>query len=478
MTGLMAACATTPPSPSSVAPAPSTPPATAPASVGATATPQSSSQVGAAITASGIQARLDALARVSTRDDGYRALGSRGYDAAAELVAAELRAAGWQVTEDVFTTDAFVDEGGSELTVDARTFGAADILPLIFAPAGDVTGPVVAIDWDAPVATGRGCQVADYGDLPDGAIVLVRSGQCFRRDQVLAAQQAGAAGFVAGYPTTGSGQPLRPTLIEPAGLTIPAVSATGPAGDALAAAAAAGGTARLVTHVSTAPAETRSVIGELTGSTSDRVVMVGAHLDSVVDGPGINDNGSGVAALLEIAKALGETRPGATIRLAFWAAEEVGLLGSSRYVGALSDADRADMVAYLNADMVASPNGFAGVYADARAPTGSAAIHDLLVPAVGRHGMTAVDVVEGGSDHIPFANAGIAIGGVFSGASDPLTADQASVSGSTVGLPADPCYHQACDDGSNVDTELGRVLAGALADVALVVADDPMLPPR
>ena len=90
--------------------------------------------------------------------------------------------------------------------------------------------------------------------------------------------------------------------------------------------------------------------------------MLGAHLDSVVDGPGINDNGSGVAALLELARALGGSRPGATIRLAFWSAEELGLHGSSRYVAGLSDEERDGILVYLNADMVASPNGFAGVY--------------------------------------------------------------------------------------------------------------------
>ena len=106
------------------------------------------------------------------------------------------------MTADAYDGLAFVDEGGSSLEVGGRTFGADDLLPLIFAPPGDVEGPVVAIDWNpaATAADGKGCAVTHYGDLPANAIVVVRSGDCLRRDQVIAAQQAGAAAFVAVYP--------------------------------------------------------------------------------------------------------------------------------------------------------------------------------------------------------------------------------------------------------------------------------------
>ncbi len=90
-----------------------------------------------------------------------------------------------------------------------------------------------------------------------------------------------------------------------------------------------------MTHARTAPVRTRSILAELPGSEPGVVVMLGAHLDSVIDGPGMNDDGSGVAALLEIARALGGTRPRATIRLAFWSGEELGLHGSYGYATAL-----------------------------------------------------------------------------------------------------------------------------------------------
>ena len=471
MAGLLAACGATPtPTPTSRGSGIATPPSTAGPSDAATPS--------GAITEAGLRARLDALARVST-GAGFRAVGAPGFDAAADLVAADLRSAGWTVTEDTFTTASFADPGGSILAVDGRSFGVDDIRPLIFAPAGEVSGPVVAIDWDpnAIEPTGLGCTAADYGTLPKGAIVLVRSGPCLRRDQVLAAQGAGAGAFVAGIPSAASGDVLRPTLIDPDGLEIPAVAASRPVGDALAAAAAAGGTARLVTHASTTPVATRSIIGELTGSQPDKVIMLGAHLDSVIDGPGINDNGSGVAGLLEIARALSGSHPRATVRLAFWSGEELGLHGSFRYVTGLSQRDRAAIVAYLNADMVGSPNGFAGVYDEPGAPAGSDSIRDLFSAAVARTGATPAPIDVGrGSDHFAFAQAGIPTGGVFSGAWEPVSMAQASTSGATAGLPADPCYHRPCDDGSKVDLGLVRSLVAALLDVTTRLSDDPTLP--
>jgi len=440
--------------------------------------PPDARTVTAIITEDGLRSHLAKLADATDVTTGYRSVGSPGYDAAADLVAAELRGAGWAVTEDAYTAPTFADGGGSVLEAGGGTYGPDDILPLIFAPAGEATGPIVAIDWVPETAdrTGKGCQVADYGDLPEGAIVLVRSGPCFRREQVLAAQAAGAAGFVAAYGWAPSGGVPRATLIDPGGLEIPAIAAAGPAAEALAAAAAAGGSVRLATDASTTRLRTRSIIGELAGSEPENVIMLGAHLDSVIDGPGINDDGSGVAALLEIARALRQTRPRATIRLAFWSGEELGLQGSVHYVTGLTATERGAIIAYLNADMVASPNGFAGVYDEASAPEGSKAIGALLTAAVERAGGASVAVdLDGGSDHVPFGQAGIPTGGVFSGAGEPVSEVQAASHGATASQPADTCYHRPCDDLANVDLELARLLTAALADVTVRLANTPDL---
>jgi hypothetical protein len=430
------------------------------------------------ITEAGLRARLDELAVVSTAGNGFRALGSRGYDAAADRVEATLRAAGWRVADDRFTTSAFADPGGSSLTVGGMTFAAGDIAPLIFAPPGDVEGPVVAIGWDPDggVPNGRGCATGDYAGVPAGAIVLVAPAPCRRREAILAAQKASVAAFMAGYPAAPAGRALRPTLIEPSGLEIPAAGATRPVGDALAAAAVAGGTAHLVTRSSTKPVTTRSIIAELPGSDPGPVVMVGAHLDSVVDGPGINDNASGVAALLEIAQALRGRQFRATIRLAFWSAEETGIHGSTHYVTSLSDAERGRIVAYLNADMLASPNGYAGVYDGIGMPPGSAAVSGLLMAAGARAGVLPTPIGSGASDDIAFAQAGVPIGGVAAGASEILGEEVAIAAGSTAGKPADACYHQPCDDAGNVRLDLGRALTRTLADATVQLAVDGRLP--
>ena len=452
----------------------SAPPSLAPSATAATV----ASAPGSAISEAGLGARLDALAAVSTREAGFRAVGGTGLVAAADLVERELRALGWQVSDDRFTTPGFVDPGGSSVEVGGTTFTMGDVAPLIFAPAGDVSGPVVAIGWDAtPTApNGRGCATADYGHLPDGAIVLVAPGPCIRRVAIQAAQAAGAAAFVAGYPAAEPGAVLRPTLLEPSGIDIPAVGATRPVGDALAAAAASGGTARVVSKATSETVETRSIIGELPGSQPGVVVMLGAHLNSVVDGPGINDNGSGVAALLEIAGALRDSHPRAAIRLGFWTAEEIGLFGSRNYVDGLTPAERDEILVYLNADMLASPNGFAGVYEDSSGTAEGRAVTDRLTAAVQRAGGVPLTTPVGGSDHRSFEEAGVLVGGVHSGANELLTAEEAAAGGSTVGKPADACYHQACDDRSNVRLDLGRILTASLADVAAALANEPVLP--
>jgi len=443
---------------------------------------------------------------------GTRALGTDGFAASAAYVETALRAAGWTVASDAFDAPVFLDPGGSRLEVPSgHVFGPGDVAPLIYAPAGQVTARVVVLGWDPRDTrpTGRGCNVGDYPPGSAGAIVAVRPGPCYRRDQVLAAQQAGAVGFVALNAAFGPGEVRRSTLIQPDGLRIPALAGTRDVGNALADIAApvggggGGGTSStspgigtadasptsspagsgsgsqalvtLVTRATTEVRPTRSILAELPGTEPERVVMLGAHLDSVLDGPGIDDNGSGVSALLSFARAAAAaTRPKATLRLAFWAAEEVGLLGSGRYVANLDADQRHAIVAYLNADMLGSPNGFPGVYAEPDAPPGSTTLTAELQGALATFGSPNVTVdMAGGSDHAPFMRAGVPVGGLFSGALEPVTGEQSTASGSSPGHPADPCYHLACDGAANVDVDRVTTLARALGVVALELADDP-----
>ncbi|MTE20485.1 M28 family peptidase [Streptomyces sp. TRM43335] len=198
-----------------------------------------------------------------------------------------------------------------------------------------------------------------------------------------------------------------------------------------------------------------NLIADWPGGDPDAVVMAGAHLDSVSSGAGINDNGSGSAAVLETALAVARTgyRPDKHLRFAWWGAEELGLVGSRFYVNSLSSAQRADIDGYLNFDMVGSPNAGYFVYDD-----------DPVIEAVLKDWFTARGIPteietegDGRSDHASFKNAGIPVGGLFTGAGRTKTTAQARKWGGTAGVPFDRCYHSSCDTTANInDTALDR----------------------
>ncbi|GAB2915813.1 M28 family peptidase [Streptomyces mayteni] len=193
-----------------------------------------------------------------------------------------------------------------------------------------------------------------------------------------------------------------------------------------------------------------NLLAEWPTSGSDEVLMAGAHLDSVGAGAGMNDNGSGSAALLATALAVAEAdaTPDRRLRFAWWGAEELGLVGSRAYVADLTAAERAGIAGYLNVDMVASRNAGYFVYDD-----------DAEIEAVFTDWFDARSIpteasteADGRSDHAPFANVGIPVGGLFTGAGNVKTTAQAARWGGTAGQPFDPCYHRACDTGANLNT--------------------------
>jgi aminopeptidase S len=216
-----------------------------------------------------------------------------------------------------------------------------------------------------------------------------------------------------------------------------------------------------------------NVLAERAGAGArDEVIMLGAHLDSVLAGPGINDNGSGVATLLVIADRLRELPPPErTVRFAFWGAEEGGPFGSAAYVAALDPAELARVTAYLNFDILGSPNAVRFVYDEAGAAAGSGDLTDLFTAALEEAGLAWDPIdLEGDSDHGPFAAAGVPTGGLFSGGFEPVTDAQAAAHGALAGEPADACSHHACDTIDNVDLatlqELARIVARVLVALA------------
>jgi Iap family predicted aminopeptidase len=362
----------------------------------------------AEIRAPGLREHLLALQQIADENGGNRAAGTPGSEASAEYVADRLREGGWRVELEPVTFPYF-DERSPPRLGDFEE--GEDFRTLSYSGSGRVEGRVRRF--------GLGCERDDFGALEEGEIAVVARGECFFRDKARNAESARAAALL--IVDGESDEPPSATLGAP-GIEIPVLAVGAAAGRAL------GPRVELEVDAVSERRRTVNVIAETSAGRGDRVVMAGGHLDSVPAGAGINDNGSGTAALLEMADALGGRAPGAQVRLAFWGAEELGLIGSRRYVRELEPEEREEIAAYLNLDMVGSPNPARGVYSDA-----DPEIESLLRRLVGPR--AEEENAGGNSDHAPFQRAGVPVGGLFTGA----------------GRPHDPCYHRACDDIDNID---------------------------
>lgn len=216
----------------------------------------------------------------------------------------------------------------------------------------------------------------------------------------------------------------------------------------------------------------------LTGDPTN-VVMIGAHLDSVLTGPGIQDNGSGSAAILEVAKQMAKVMPRNKVRFAWWGAEESdanppgppALLGSSYYIDTLSSEEKANIALYLNFDRVGSPNFVRFIYDGSgnEFPDGSNAITTFFESFYAGRSLPyeTFSSVTFQSSHQAFIQAGIPAGGIFTGAEGIKTAEQVAIYGGTAGEQYDPCYHLACDTFDNVSLEALDLNAEAIATATL-----------
>jgi len=406
---------------------------------------------------------------IATDNGGLRTAGTAGYEASVQYVAEQLREMGYSVEVPEFEMATYLELPGGTVGVDGGpTFETGDdFKAMIYSASGDFSAAVTPVGFDD--GQNGGCDAADFDGFVAGTIALAPPGSCFRRQVVLNAVAAGAVALVVSYPQYAQGEPRRPTLLSPDGIDIPVLSATGEVGETLQTAAEDGSQVHISVTTEIGQAMVHNVIAESHGI-AERVVMLGGHLDGVHDGPGINDNGSGPAALLEIARVLAEERPWARVRFAFWGGEEFGLLGSGAYVDGLEADGRAEIAAYLNFDMLGSLNAVPIVYDSPDAAPGSVAIGDFLVEYLVRADMGGQRIdIGASSDHAPFQEAGIPSGGIFSGASEVKTAAQAAAFGGAANAPMDACFHLACDTLENVNVESVALFARAAAAVALAV---------
>jgi Zn-dependent M28 family amino/carboxypeptidase len=423
-----------------------------------------------------MMAHLTKLQDIANANGNTRAVGTPGYDASVDYVAGKLRDKGFDVQTPQFEARTFHAEPGS-VTVADKKFDARALEFSLATPPDGVTGPLVA----APVSESPGCNATDYDNLPvNGAVVLVDRGTCPFAQKEKAAVERGAAAMV--LADNAIEEKMGGTLGETTDVKIPVVSVTKSDGALL---RTMQGPATLQLSAEARTIQARNVIAQTkTGSTSD-VVMAGAHLDSVPEGPGINDNGSGVAAVLETALQLGSS-PGIhnAVRFGFWGAEELGLIGSRKYVESLDIEALKNIALYLNFDMLASPNpgyftydGDQSLPADKRGspvvPEGSAGIERSLAAYLNSAGKTPQDTsFDGRSDYDGFTQAGIPSGGLFSGAENKKSSQEAKLWGGEVDQPFDPNYHKSTDTLEHIDrAELGINGDGVASAIGLYAQD-------
>lgn len=421
---------------------------------------------------------LEMFYSIAEANDGNRAAGLPGYDASVDYVQSTLESAGYDVTVQPFPFTAFypVAEGmlsATEPTAESYVW-EEDFQYLSQTEPGDVTAPVVPVDLDLGPdnMSTSGCEAEDFAGFPAGSIALVQRGACNFSVKAENAAAAGAVGviiFNQGNTEDRTGL-LDATLGEAYAGGVPVFFATYDNGVAWS--QTEGLVLNMVSNVVREQTQTYNVLAETRKGDPDNVVMVGAHLDSVFSGAGINDNGSGSAAILELALQMKRAHPKNQVRFAWWGAEEAGLVGSTYYVNNLSEEEKAKIKVYLNYDMVASPNFGYFIYDGdgsdfgLEGPPGSAATERLFekyfelrdIPSEGTE-------ISFRSDYAQFFTDGIAFGGLFTGAEVIKTPEQAEKFGGEAGIAFDPCYHSECDDITNYDVEALEINADAMAFV-------------
>ncbi|MDQ4128480.1 MAG: M20/M25/M40 family metallo-hydrolase [Actinomycetota bacterium] len=441
----------------------------APSSTGASA------RLRSAVTVRGLMEHERRFQAIADEHGGNRAAGTSGYDASAAYVARELREAGYEVTVQPFELPFFEEVEPARLerrdqAVSGYTRGV-DFALMEYSGSGDATGRVRPVDA-GPDASTSGCEAKDFAQFPEGSIALLRRGECSFRRKAGNAEEGGALAaliFNDGGPRrTGV---LRGTLGGP-GVGIPVLGTTSEVGEELLAAARnKGAEVHIAVRTVSRTRETSNVIAELSGGEDGRTLVVGAHLDSVPQGPGINDNGSGSATVLEIALQMSRLgiEPKNRVRFALWGAEELGLLGSRHYVAGLTEDEISEISAYLNFDMVGSPNFVRSVY------EGPDATEEVFTDYFDSRniGVEVDSSLDGRSDHGPFAAEGIPTGGLFSGAEGIKTRREAASFGGEAGAAHDPCYHRACDDLDNLNEKVLNQFSDAAAHATISLANRP-----
>ncbi len=440
------------------------------------------------VTLEGVMEHQQAFQDIADANGGTRASGTPGYDASVDYVEERLSRAGYTTTRQEFTFHAFAVEGPSVLQQTApgpvTYVEGTDYAPTSQSEPGAVTDTAVS-PVDLQLGLGNtstsGCQDGDWAGFPAGTIALIQRGGCtfeIKGEQAAAHGAVGIIFFNQGD-ADNEGRMGIPAVTLGDGYTggIPAFNATYARGVEWS--QTPGLKMTMDVNVSRVLTTTENIIAELPGGNPHNVVMAGAHLDSVAAGPGINDNGSGSSALIEVAEQMAKLRHKLPnkVRFAWWGAEEANLVGSTFYVNSLSAAQKSDIELYLNFDMIGSPNyGLFVLDGDGSSfglvgPPGSddieALFQDFYESRDEAHEPKAFD---GRSDYNPFIQNGIPAGGLFTGAEVVKTPAQVTKWGGTAGEQFDPCYHEECDTIDNLSPHALDLNSDAVAYAMLSYA--------
>jgi Zn-dependent M28 family amino/carboxypeptidase len=449
---------------------------------------RSSQELRDAVTVEGAYEHLLAFQAIADAHNDTRASGTSGYDASVAYVVERLEAAGYDPIVQAFDFPFFQNLADPILDPTDPDLPAyepgTDVSIMSYSGSGDVTAQVIPVNNivlppTAEPSSAAGCTEADYPAEVAGNIALVQRGTCTFEEKVNAAIAAGAIGVILfNEGQEGRTEAFEGTLGVP--FDIPVVMTSFDVGQELynLSQEEGGVTVRLATETLSEIRETYNVLADTSGDPK-RTVVVGAHLDSVTEGPGINDNGTGVAGILEVAEEFAELgiEPENRVRFAFWGGEESGLLGSEYYVSQLSKRQIANHFLNLNFDMIGSVNYVRFVYdgngdeTGTKGPSGSGLIERVFLNYFASQGLeTEPTAFDGRSDYGPFIAQKIPAGGLFTGAEGIKSEEEEAIYGGEAGVAYDPCYHQACDTIDNVDLVVFDQMLDAVAHAVYTFA--------
>ncbi|MFC1853812.1 M28 family peptidase [candidate division CSSED10-310 bacterium] len=439
-----------------------------------------------------IMAHLEQLELIAQGNNGHRAAGSSGYDQSVSYIRETLSNTDFIITEQEVQVRYFEETAPPVLEMispenTSYTWGT-DYVTLSYSGSGDVHSEIVFIDPMIPPgetdnSSTDGCEEEDFQNIDlTGKIAVIQRGSCYYHIKATYAEQNGASAvLIFNEGQAGRQEVISATLTAGSEVTIPVLGLSYNLGYKLYTLTQTGQTVEMHVTVTALDEWTvaSNIFAETASGNDDQVIILGAHLDSVTAGPGINDDGSGSAALLELAYQIASLgyKPVNKITFAWWTAEEDGLLGSEYFLADLlanNPAALGRIAMYLNFDMIASPNYIRGVQDSDQSvidsgfeqtPPGSGDLEQSFLDYFQARDLPTVPVGISRSDDVSFFNYGIPSSALATGSAGLKSQNEVALFGGTAGEPYDPCWHRACDTTDNIDQEILLQNAQAIASV-------------